>query len=119
MNRFVTLIALLAGAVGSVSAPLAAADDGADAQLRAIAVHFSRTELRNRDGVVRLYHRLSEAAHEACEDYDSVELTRQRVFQLCVSLALDRAVTQINDPALSAYDLHQEPRPVAVAALHR
>jgi UrcA family protein len=119
MNKFVTLIALLAGAVGGLSAPLATADDGADVQLRAVAVHFSRADLHDRDGVVRLYRRLSEAAHEACEDYDSVMLTRQHAFQLCVSLSLDRAVTQINDPALSAYYLHQVPRRVAVAALHR
>ncbi len=119
MNRSITLIALICGAAASFSSSAAWSADDADAALGTVSIHYTRQELQSPEGVRRLYDRLGFAAREVCEYYDSSELPRRHAFQLCVSRSLERAVTQIHDPALSAYHLRQVTRPLAVAALGR
>jgi UrcA family protein len=117
VNRFITLTALTCAAAGSFFASAAWSADDTDAALGTVTIRYSREELQSREGIRRLYDRLGLAAREVCQFYDSTELARRHVFRLCVSRSLDRAVTQIHDPALSAYHLRQVTRPLAVAAL--
>ncbi|MGH8230870.1 MAG: UrcA family protein [Steroidobacteraceae bacterium] len=69
----------------------------------AVTVQFTKAELLDHAGVVRVHRRLQAAAALVCHAYESRELARKAVFDRCVEASLSRAVSQIHDPALTAY----------------
>ena len=91
----------------SFAAMLATAPVGAgsDPQL-AVKVTFNDLNLDQAAGVARLYQRLRVAARTVCGP-DVAVGTRllSREWRTCVASAVDRAVTEVDRPALTAYHL--------------
>jgi UrcA family protein len=75
-----------------------------DGTPRVKVVAYSGADLRNSDGVAKLYSRISRAAGLVCEPLarrDNVDRTR---WNLCVEQAIDTAVASVNNARLT--ELH-------------
>jgi UrcA family protein len=70
------------------------------------AVTYADLNLGSQEGLARLYRRIGNAANQVC-DYppDLRRPTEVRDSKTCRALAVDRAVTQVNIPALHALHL--------------
>jgi len=77
---------------------------------------ISRAELATSSGIVRVHSQLTDAAEEVCSDLDGRLLSRHVLYRRCVSAALEQAVAEVHDPALSAYHARIA-GPAAVAVL--
>jgi len=98
---------LLAVSSVSFAAMLATAPlEASPASDIAIQVSFKDLDLDHTAGVARLYQRLRAAAKQAC---GSQVTTGSRLpaggWQTCVDVAVDRAVKQVDRPALTDYHL--------------
>jgi UrcA family protein len=101
MNNLATVLtATLATALTSVS-PFAQADviDGP----KQTRVHFADLDLTKSAGISALYGRLEGAAEQVCAPLASRDLRSAFAYRHCVSDAISRAVTEVNQPNLSAY----------------
>jgi UrcA family protein len=103
MTLPVVLLGSLLGGGGIGSAQAATRS----AQMPAVPVHYTKAELLNDAGIVRVHERLKAAARSVCYEFESRELGRQAQFTQCVASSLSRAVAQIHDPALTAYHEHR------------
>jgi UrcA family protein len=65
-------------------------------------VSYADLNLDTESGAKALYVRLRDAAKDVCSPYQSTELSRKRVWGICVSSALTSAAEQINKPMLTA-----------------
>jgi UrcA family protein len=66
------------------------------------AVAYGDLNLESDQGVKVLYARLQYAAHHVCSPLESRELSRKTAWQTCVNNALASAVTQVNNPRVTA-----------------
>jgi UrcA family protein len=97
MNRLLlmSLIAMLT--LGTQTAHADAGDD------RQKLVHFDDLNLARPAGVATLYHRLQKAADAVCEPLNPRSLERANTFKYCVADTLSRAVSEMDQPALTSY----------------
>jgi UrcA family protein len=65
-------------------------------------VTYGDLNLDTESGAKVLYVRLRNAAKDVCSPYESKELSRKRVWSVCVSSALASAAEQINKPMVTA-----------------
>jgi UrcA family protein len=100
MNRITTIILTSAVAVG---AQMAHAADPTDASLRHVKVLYSDLNLTSIDGATTLYRRLQSAAESVCAEHGTKDLGSVFRVKTCVSAAVSAAVTDINQPTLTAY----------------
>jgi UrcA family protein len=103
---FRTVIATaLFGAVASSLAVLPAVADSVDAPQ--IAVKYGDLNLSNPQGSATLYSRIQAAAKDVCWQFDGPGIQATLQYNACVDEAIVGAVSQVNDPALSAvYSAH-------------
>jgi UrcA family protein len=72
-----------------------------------VVVHYSDLDLSTPQGTRILYQRLQSAANSVCprpaQELEplAIQMQRRRIFQMCVSETLARAVAQLNRPGLS------------------
>jgi UrcA family protein len=100
MNHITTLFLTT---VLAASAQLAFASDAVDASRRHTEVHFADLSLSTPAGMAALYQRLHGAAQEVCREDGTRDLGSTVRVKACVTAAVSAAVTQINNPALTAY----------------
>ncbi len=67
------------------------------------AVAYGDLNLESDQGAKVLYARLQHAAHYVCSPLESRELGRKAAWQTCVNNALASAVTQVNNPRVTAF----------------
>ena len=69
-----------------------------------IVVNYDELDISNPEGLELLYTRIENAAMTVC-GYDRLhkELSRQRRPAACFHAAVDDAITQVNQPTLTAY----------------
>ncbi|MEM8769320.1 MAG: UrcA family protein [Pseudomonadota bacterium] len=100
-----SLSALLAGALTTASLVQAESPTG-DRESAGVKVSFAELDLEKEAGVDALYSRLQRAAEQVCgmDAGSSYAITVQTVLnrQACYTDALDRAVTSLNVPSLTA-----------------
>jgi UrcA family protein len=92
----VTIVAL----VCAVSAGRAQASEASQPLTKKVT--YGDLNLDTESGAKALYARLRYAAKYVCSSYESKELSRQKVWQICVNNALASAVQQINKPMVTA-----------------
>ena len=97
---FATFVAL-AGAAAS-GRVVAQPDD----QVLTKKVTYADLNLESEAGAKVLYARLRHAAQNVCSPFESRELSRMQVWRTCVDNALASAVTQVNNPRVTA--LHNQ-----------
>lgn len=98
MNRITTIILVSALAAG------AHITHAADASSRRqVQVRFSDLDLSSIAGATTLYRRLRSAAESVCTESGSRDLKSVFRVKTCVSAAMSAAVTDVNQPALTAY----------------
>jgi UrcA family protein len=105
----------LATAMGPVAASAAECDvvDG----VRRCHVHFADLDLSRKPDAATLYSRIRSASRQVCEPLvestrlDSVSRVRQ-----CVIQSIDRAVADVNAPALTSYHLAKTAQSIRVAS---
>ena len=68
-----------------------------------VTVHFADLDLSHSQGVTVLYRRLKEAAKTLCAAQEGRDVERQMRFEACWQAALSKAVTKVDQPALTAY----------------
>jgi UrcA family protein len=95
-----TVVALACAA----SAGRALADQPGEALSKKVT--YGDLDLESQQGAKALYARLRFAAREVCVPFESIELSRQRVWRNCVDNALDSAVAQVNKTRVTA--LHNQ-----------
>jgi UrcA family protein len=100
MNRFTTIILTSALAAGT---QMDQAADPSDDSRRHVAVHYADLDVTTTEGVVALYHRVQRAAESVCSDGQVRDLEAAGSYTTCVSDTVSKAVSQINQPALTAY----------------
>ena len=101
-RRKVTLLMVLCGVVGGVTAQAASAAIPADDDLPRLAVRFPAASLGTDSGAKTVYRRLVRAAEEVCPMSSSASLFVSPAVQSCRNQAVARAVHQINSPRLAA-----------------
>jgi UrcA family protein len=97
------------------SASLLAISGGAHAEDSApqTKVSYSDLDLNNSADAKRLYKRLRAAAERVCDHYEGRDLRRNMEEKNCAREALERAVQDVNHPAVLA--LHRQEGHVRVA----
>ena len=65
-------------------------------------VSYADLNLDTESGARVLYVRLRDAAKDVCSPYNSKEVSRKRVWTVCVTSAMTSAAEQINKPMLTA-----------------
>ena len=94
--------ALALGAL-AITAALPAAAAGVFVE-ESVAVRYDDLDLDNAAGIARLYTRLKTAADKVCDTgYRPQTLFLAQGWRACVTAALDRAIIEVDRPALSAY----------------
>lgn len=93
--------ATLAGAIilGVASITTATADAGSVSRV----VKYGDLDLNSPEGAKTLYKRISIAAESLCDRLESRVLTQHRVFMRCVRESVNRAVADVDRPALTQY----------------
>jgi UrcA family protein len=79
-----------------------AAQAAAPPQPMTKTVTYGDLNLDTESGARALYTRLRDAAKDVCSPYESKELSRKRVWTVCVSSALASAAGQVNKPMVTA-----------------
>lgn len=97
-----TLTKLILTATLAAGAPLAQADMS-DNTPKQVLIHYADLNLNGAPGVSVLYGRLRSAAEVVCAPLYAKGAQRAAAFKHCVADAMSSAVTQVNQPALSAY----------------
>lgn len=102
MNKFPTLI--LTAALATTSATLApfAHADTSNAP-KQVLIRYADLDLTQFSGVSVLYSRLQRAARQVCAPLNSKVPEMAAAYRSCALDAMSRAVTQVDQPALSAY----------------
>jgi UrcA family protein len=97
---------VIAAALAATAFPAVPARAGSDSDSPGVVVRFDDLNLDRTPGVVRLYQRLHAAAQEVCGPPTPAN---SRIvasdWRQCVAAAVDRAVRQIDRPAVTAYHL--------------
>lgn len=98
MNRFTTT--MMISALGLV-AQLARAAPPQDPPTA--IVHFADLDLAHGRGITVLFRRLKAAAEMVCTSQNGRDLGSQTRYKMCWQNALGKAVTEVGQPALTAY----------------
>lgn len=98
MNKFTTLILTAALATG---APFAHADTSTEP--KQVLIHYADLDLTQFAGLSVLYSRLQHAARQVCAPLNSKVPELAAAYKACAADAMSRAVTQVDQPSLSAY----------------
>jgi UrcA family protein len=96
----VTLMMIMAGIVGAVSAGAVSAAT-TDEDVPTMTVRYNPSSLETDQGAKALYRRLVNAAVEVCPQYGSTRWVTDAV-RHCRELAIANAVFKINNPRLAA-----------------
>ena len=99
MNKLTMLILTASLATGT---QLAHADMN-DNSPKQVLIHYADLDLAGFTGVSILYGRLRSAAQAVCTPLNGKDAERAAAFKHCVTDAMSSAVTQVDQPALSAY----------------
>jgi len=65
-------------------------------------VHYGDLNLDSEQGAQALYARLRGAAKQVCAPFESIEMTRRRLWQNCINDAVANAVVQVDKTTLSS-----------------
>lgn len=68
-----------------------------------MVVHFGDLDLTRSEGVAALYSRLKSAAETVCDSLEDRDIESRMSYTNCWHDALSRAVTKVDQPALTAY----------------
>jgi UrcA family protein len=126
MNRMTTTIRFrnviataLFGAVASSLAVLPAVADNVDAHRT--TVKYGDLNLSNPQGAATLYSRIQAAAKDGCWQFEGAGIQAALQYNGCVDAGIVGAVTQVNNPALSAvYSAHAGKKvPTRLASLQK
>jgi UrcA family protein len=101
-RRKVTLLMVLCGVVGGMTAQAASAATPADDDLPRLVVRFPADTLGTDSGAKTVYRRLVRAAEEVCPAVSSASPFVNTAVQACRDQAIARAVHQIGSPRLAA-----------------
>jgi UrcA family protein len=96
-----SIVAALVGAVLTSGASVANADTASAEGVPALAVKYKNGELTTREGSLRLYTRITNAASEVCAATNPGVAAVVR-YQACKRAAIDRAVNELKSPQLAA-----------------
>ena len=111
MNTFQRLIALAALALVAsafgIAQAFAADSDGTTALKH---VRYDDLNLSREAGVRKLYGRIKDAAEIVCAPFNGRQLSQRMNQVTCVTSAMERAVRQVNEPALTSYYLTRNPK---------
>jgi UrcA family protein len=66
-------------------------------------VNFADLNLNHPEGIAALYKRVHAAAVRVCEPTERDDMAHSSKLQLCIADATSRAVTDVNNPAFTAY----------------
>jgi|SRR5579864_2551623 len=97
VRRVLTGTAVLA----TMLAGTAWADDSAATIVRTVHVRYEDLNLSSQAGSERLYRRIANAAREACGEPDPRDLAGWSAARKCESLAVAKAVSDLNSPQLA------------------
>ncbi len=114
------IISILTGfaLLGSLSA-VAVAAHASDVEQVSATVHLGDLNLATNDGAQTAMSRIQRAAREICgPGPDMREFDSTRQFKQCVEQAVDRAVTSLDMPMVTAASARDE-RPIRVAVKSR
>lgn len=105
----------------SLTATLAHAADAPPAsEFKSKVVQFGDLNLSSPTAVAQLYHRLVSAAQRVCDLEEHPRAVADQVrARFCVAQSVERAVTTINQPALSAFYSAKSGRPGTVILADR
>jgi UrcA family protein len=111
MNTFqrlfaLAVLALVASAFGIAQA--FAAEPGGTTPLK--HVRYDDLNLSREAGVRKLYERIKDAAEIVCAPFNGRQLSQRMNQVTCVTSAMERAVRQVNEPALTGYYLARNPK---------
>ncbi len=102
----VALLSLLSASLpahAAAASVAAAASAAPEVELRQRVVHFGDLDLSQDAGVALLYRRIRAAAREVCAAVDEHELYQVELSRRCAQEAIERAVADVNSPALVSY----------------
>ena len=105
----VTLMMVLCGIVGTVSAGVVCAST-VDDTVPSITVKYDPQSLETEAGARTVYRRLELAAEQVCPDMPRSSLLDNHVFLQCRAQAVARAIQKINNPRLAALDAQRVKR---------
>jgi UrcA family protein len=111
MNTFqrlfaLAVVALMASAFGIAQA-FAAEYDGTTLLKH---VRYDDLNLDREAGARKLYERIKDAAEVVCAPFNGRPLSQRMNQVACVTSAMERAVRQVNEPALTRYYLTRNPK---------
>ena len=104
------LLAALAGLCEAGAATIAPADE-----LPQRTVRFTDLDVSHSAGAAALYSRIKSAAAQVCDQHGVRSLEAITSTRRCVDQAIERAVTEVNVPALTGVYRAKSARPVIVA----
>lgn len=100
----ITPVRLAVLAAGVLVGPLGVAHAAAPAQeAPTLVVSYGDLNLASADGARALYHRIAAAARQVCPFPDSRNLQQVSAAEGCRAAAIERAVRDINNPQLVAF----------------
>ena len=97
MKIFVSLAGAVVLGVASINPAIA------DTESVSKTVKFGDLDINGPDGAKALYKRIRVAAESLCSPVDGRLLTQHQVFTRCVRGSVQRAVVQVQSPALNQY----------------
>ena len=98
INCFV--LAALATACLAVTSTVVHAADGSEPMKKTVT--YGDLNLANAQGVEQLYRRIVGAARQVCVGLDGRSLIEKEQFSICIKQSIARAVTAVDQPALTA-----------------
>ena len=96
-----SIVAALAGVVLVSGAAVANADTASADGVPALAIKYKNSELTSREGSLKLYARITNAASEVCAP-TSQDVGAVIKYQACKRAAIERAVNELKSPQLAA-----------------
>jgi UrcA family protein len=97
MYRFKTSIMIFALVLGYQLANAAPYED-----VPSVIVHFADLDLTRGEGLAVLYRRLKGAAETVCAAHNGRDLGSKTRYKTCLESAVAKAVTKVDQPALTA-----------------
>jgi UrcA family protein len=103
-SQFATIRPVIAATIAALAFGMSAGSVQASDSSQSLTktVSYADLNLDTESGTKALYVRIRDAAKDVCSRYQSEELSRKRVWSVCVSSALTSAAEQINKPMLTA-----------------
>jgi UrcA family protein len=102
----IAAFALAASAFGTTGAN--AADLNGDPLFKHVS--YSDLDVSREPGARKLYQRIKSAAEEVCAPFNGRQLSQYMNQANCVSGAIERAVRQVNEPAVTRYYSTRNPK---------